>query len=229
MSQLSPAQEIASDERSPNEDRRAAVRYRVEATAPCQSLQGDAVCGRAKVHDVSTYGIGLILGNFISPGTLLAVELENQEGGPVRSLKARVVHIEKHGTDTWLLRCAFINELDEPQLQLFQAHQVKPASPDFRRWVRFPCNVETVCYTCETAPGERRAARILNISAGGIGLLLPCQFSGGTLLHLELPAEAARLALIRVVRIIEHTSGSWFHGCELVDQLGAEELNELLR
>lgn len=229
MSQQSPALEIASDDRSPNEDRRAAMRFRMEASASCQPLQGDAVCGRAEVHDVSIYGIGLILGSPFPAGTILAVELENQEGRAVRSVKARVVHVEEHGTGTWLVGCAFISELDEPQLRLFQAHRVKPTSPDFRRWVRFPCNVETVCYTCETAPGERRPARIVNISAGGIGLLLPCQFSSGTLLHLELPAEAARLALIRVVRVIEHTTGGWFHGCEFVDQLGAEELNDLLR
>src|SRR5262249_17851571 len=104
-----------------------------------------------------------------------------------------------------------------------------PADTFTIRWVRFPCNVETVCYACDTAPGERRPARIVNVSAGGVGLLPPCDFSPGPLLHLELPSEAARLALIRVVRVMQHDAGHWFLGCEFADQLAAEEVKDLVR
>jgi len=139
-----------------------------------------------------------------------------------------VIHIEDEGEERWLVGCAFVAELSAAELREFQAEKTRPAEGDNRRWTRFPCNVETVCYTRETTPGERRPVRILNISAGGVGLLCTCDFCVGTLLHLELPVEAARLALIRVVRVVEHTAGGWFLGCEFVDVLPADELRELL-
>jgi hypothetical protein len=108
---------------------------------------------------------------------------------------------------------------------------VHPTGPDCRRWARFPCNVETACYSCDTAPGERRSGRILNISAGGIGLILRCQFSEGTLLYFELPPEmnlADPRILVRVVRVMEQ-GGGWFLGCEFADQLSDDELRGLLR
>jgi hypothetical protein len=92
--------------------------------------------------------------------------------------------------------------------------------------------VETVCYTCETSPGERRPARVLNISPGGIGLLLPCQFALGTLLHFELPADSnqiSRILLVRVARVMEQSPGMWFLGCEFAHRLDEEELRTLLR
>lgn len=220
---------LPAEPRHPDEERRAMVRYHLHAEATCQSSANHDASWRALVHDVSALGVALEIPEKVAIGAILDVELENQQGSPVRWVLARVVHIEEKRPGSWLAGCAFVSELNESQLQIFQAYKIKPAAPDGRRWVRFPCNVETVCYTCETIPGERRPARILNISAGGIGLLVPCQFSSGALLHLELPAEAARLALIRIVRVVPHASGGWFHGCEFVDQLGSEELQDLVR
>ena len=130
----------------------------------------------------------------------------------------------------WIVGLAFISELDNAELRLFQAERIKPAIADGRRWVRFPCNVETLCYTCETIPGERRKVQILNISAGGIGPLLPCEFSAGTVLRLELPADMtqpARLLLVRVIHCVEMAGRGWMLGCEFADQLGTEELDSI--
>jgi hypothetical protein len=90
--------------------------------------------------------------------------------------------------------------------------------------------VETVCHTCETSPGESQPARVLNISPSGIGLLLPCEFREGTLLHFELPGQLGqppRKILVRVARALEHANGDWFLGCEFVHRLGDRELDEL--
>ena len=128
--------------------------------------------------------------------------------------------------------CAFVRELPDKYLRFFQAGAVHPSGPDCRRWTRFACNVETVCYTAETAPGERRSGRILNISAGGVGLVLRCQFSEGTLLHFELPPEmnlANPQILVRVVRVVPHGDGNWLLGCEFADQLTEDDLQALLR
>jgi hypothetical protein len=157
--------------------------------------------------------------------------LENPARGLTRQVLARAVHVQEWPGRGWLIGCAFAKELDEASLRLLRAERVEPSGGDARRWVRFPCNVETVCQTCETMPGEQRPARILNVSPGGVGLLLPCEFAAGTLLSLEMPAPnggAPRPALVRVVRALPNGPAGWFLGCEFADRLSEQELEGLL-
>lgn len=217
---------------SSNEERRAAVRYRVTLTASYQPADNPSDSRQARIRDISVLGVGLLLSRQLEMGTLLEIELRRANGCPVRTVLARVVHVEAEEHGAWLVGCAFTTELTDAELRLFQAERVRPATPDCRRWVRFPCNVETVCYTCQTAPGESRPARVVNVSAGGIGLLLPCDFAEGTLLHFQMPADMSqpgRAMLVRVVRTLPHAKGVWFLGCEFADRLGDEDLRRLLR
>ena len=213
-------------------ERRATVRYPVSLDASCQAPPGTKnACWRARVREISALGIGLVFQHPLEPSTLLEIDLETAGRSVVRTVLARVVHVEPDPEGGWLVGCAFITELNDAQLQPFRAERLHPAQPDGRRWVRFPCNVETVCYASETAPGEQIRARVLNISPGGIGLLVPCQFEPGTLLHFEPPAPPGQPVLwilIRVVRAIEHTNGDWFLGCEFAHQLDPGELSALL-
>jgi hypothetical protein len=187
---------------------------------------------QARVRDLSTLGIGLLVSHPVELAALLEVELVRGNGTLVRTVLARVIHVEEDGPHSWIVGCAFVSELTDAELSLFHAEAIRPKANDHRRWVRFPCNVETVCYTCETSPGERRPARVLNISPGGIGLLLPCQFDRGTLLQFELPPDSqntSRALLVRVARVVEQTPGMWFLGCEFAHQLEESELQSLLR
>jgi hypothetical protein len=121
--------------------------------------------------------------------------------------------------------------LSDATLRLFDAQRLPTTGGDDRRWVRFPCNVETACYALDSAPGEQSPARIINISAGGMGLMLPCEFSPGTLLRLEVdgtPAHAAGPILLRVVRAIPQRDRDVFHGCEFADPLSPKEFQALL-
>jgi hypothetical protein len=217
---------------SPNEERRAAPRYRVTLTASCRPADAAGPGWRAQIRDISALGVGFLFPGRLELSTLLELDLWKEGRGSVRTVLARVVHVEADTAGAWLIGCAFTAELTDDELRLFQAQRVRPAGADGRRWVRFPCNVETVCYTSETAPGERRPARVVNISPGGIGLLLPCEFLQGTLLHFQLPADVAqpgREMLLRVVRAMEHASGYWFHGCEFAGRLREDDLRALLR
>jgi len=218
---------------SPNEDRRASVRRRGPLRVDYRLVDdGAGFSGQARTRDISNLGIGLITPQLLPLAALLELELRSVNSLLVRPILARVVHVGEETSRTWIVGCAFTDELSAAELALFQAEAVRPKTRDNRRWVRFPCNVETVCYTCETSPGERRPARILNISPGGIGLLLPCQFNEGTLLNFELPAEAnqpGRTLLVRVARVIEQSAGRWFLGCEFADRLEDDELRMLLR
>jgi hypothetical protein len=183
------------------------------------------------VDDISALGVALTLLHPVVPGTLLEVDLECLTRGVLRTLQARVVHTRAGEDGGWVIGCGFTRELGDAELRRFRAQRLRPRGPDNRRWVRFPCDVETACYTRETAPGERWPARVLNISAGGVGLLLPCQFAEGTLLFFEVPPVAglpAGRVLVRIVRTAGQADGNWFLGCEFARRLSAQELGELL-
>jgi hypothetical protein len=218
---------------SSSEERRASVRHRVPLRVAFRLVDDAGGCaGEAPVRDLSNLGIGLILPQPLQLSALVDIELRSARSLLVRPVLARVVHIVEETLRSWIVGCAFTTELTAEELSLFNAEAVRPKVPDSRRWVRFPCNVETVCYTWETSPGERRPARILNISPGGIGLLLPCQFTQGTLLNFELPSgmnRPDRTLLVRVARVIEQSPGVWFLGCEFVHRLDDDELRMLLR
>ncbi len=214
----------------PDQDRRAAVRHPARRGALCHPVAAEAApAWQARVRDVSSLGVGLVLERWVEPCTLLEIDLPRADGGVLRTVLGRVVYVEAETAGAWVVGCAFISELDDAELRLFRAARVKPDGADGRRWVRFPCNVETVCFGGGTAPGERVNARVVNISAGGIGLLLPCQFEEGTLLHFELPGAEARKVLVRVVRALDHANGDWFLGCEFAERLGDDEVRALLQ
>jgi hypothetical protein len=232
MAERTVPSDVNPDDRPANEDRRAAVRRPTTLWVSCRdAAQEGAGRWRVRLLDVSPLGAGLLLPRALKPSTLLRLDLENPARGLFRQVLARVVHVQQNPGGAWLVGCAFAKELDDASLRLLRAERVRPTGDDARRWVRFPCNVETVCQTCETAPGERRPARIVNVSPGGVGLLLPCEFAEGTLLYFELPPEdeqAPRKALVRVVRALEHGSAGWFLGCEFADQLSERELLSLV-
>ena len=224
----SVAEDVAPD--CPGAERRASGRRPSTARVSYQPIAADGDAPKAaRVRDVSALGVGLILPRPVAPGALLRVDFEGVTGGVVRSVLARVVHAAADAGG--VVGCSFVRELDEATLRLFHAGRVGSAAGDGRRWVRFPCNVETACYALDAAPGERSPARIVNISAGGAGLLLPCEFPAGTLLRLDLDGTAARAAgeiLLRVVRAVGRDDGDWLLGCEFADQIGQAELEGLL-
>jgi hypothetical protein len=219
-----------SDERTPNDERRAVVRYRTALAVPLHPV-GKPPTKEARVRDVSIFGIGLHLDETVELSTLLEIELRTPRQALVRTVFARVVHVESITAGGWIVGCAFVGELPEKEMHLFRAERRFAHEQDSRRWVRFPCDLETVCYTSETAPGERHTARIINVSPGGVGVLLRCEFGVGTLLYLDLPPELAHpqpRLLVRVVRVMEHSPGNWFLGCEFAHQLMLKEIKALV-
>jgi hypothetical protein len=213
------------------DERRAVLR---RAPRPAMSVLAVSPDGgpaeQAWVRDISAVGLGLLLPNRLDFGTQLLIDLETATRGVVHSVLARVAHVTRQPDGQWLIGCALVGELDDDVLTAFQASRVRPANSDCRAWVRFPCDIETVCHTVETTPGEQIPARILNVSAGGVGLLLPCQFETRTLLHLVLPAPmgvARPRILVRVVQARPDGHGNWYLGCEFVDQFSDGEMDFL--
>ena len=99
-----------------------------------------------------------------------------------------------------------------------------------RAWVRFPTNQAVCCQPMSgplaDAPEGDWSGRALDISAGGIALVLDRQVEPGTVLSVELPSKPTKLRFLfaRVVHATQEMSGKWILGCSFAWPLSDEEL-----
>jgi hypothetical protein len=108
-------------------DRRVWVRYSCDLEGPCQPAGGSIeVSWSARVRDISRGGIKLHLNRPFETGTILKVDISNEQGDGSRSLMVRVVHVSPQGPSSWSLGCAFDKELTEQDLHFFQVKQKEP-------------------------------------------------------------------------------------------------------
>jgi hypothetical protein len=221
-SEQNSAQQAVADER------RASVRYPCDLETACQPLaEATADAWPARALDLSAGGAALVLFRRFEPGTMLSVRLESPDGEVARTLFLRVVHATPQLDGSWRLGCALAGELGQEELRAFQAEPVRPAEPDCRAWVRFACDVEAPCQAVAPARPGTWSARVLDVSPGGMSLLVPCQFERGALLSIKLPGSTAahpKNVLLRVLRDRPLGSHLWILGCELADHLSDEDL-----
>ena len=96
---------------------------------------------------------------------------------------------------------------------------------DRRTARRYPCLSECIVRMEDVGEPIDWSGMIYNISATGIGLALPFPALVGTILQIEprggcdeLPPLRARVVRCHLQKYV------WFHGCELVAELGDDEL-----
>ncbi len=103
------------------------------------------------------------------------------------------------------------------------------ALADRRVWVRYRCAPETPGQAFNMANYTPQHGRVLNLSGGGMGLLLEKPVVPGTLLKVEIPGwNGNRMLFGRVIHHAEQPGG-WLHGCELTDPVSNTEIRDLLR
>lgn len=73
----------------------------------------------ARVRDLSSGSIGLLLTRRFEPGTLLVIELEKkkQDQSLSHTLVGRVVHATQNTNGGWMLGCTLANKIAEDDLQ----------------------------------------------------------------------------------------------------------------
>jgi hypothetical protein len=102
---------------------------------------------------------------------------------------------------------------------------------DRRAWVRYQADAETVCQPYSAGEDDLWwQARVRDVSAGGVGLLLSRRFEPGAILTIDLWAGAgdgSRSLLGRVRHATRHGT-EWLVGCEFLWTLGDDELHALL-
>jgi serine/threonine protein kinase len=113
----------------------------------------------------------------------------------------------------------------------------KPAGPERRASLRFPCIHGTSCamsaslHPDDAEPVEHWPATVQDVSQGGLGLVVGRRFEKGTVLSVELHSAegtASRSVLASVVRVLPQEFGHWLLGCIFTKPLSKEELQILV-
>jgi hypothetical protein len=99
---------------------------------------------------------------------------------------------------------------------------------DRRAWGRANCDIQTNARPAGGLPDDWRAARVRNISAGGIGMEMACSFTPGVLMSVALPANPEKgmptEVLACVVRCDEMSEGRYAVGCTFAAVLPEADL-----
>jgi PilZ domain len=100
-------------------------------------------------------------------------------------------------------------------------------SPERRAWVRYVCDLITICQPAHSPNREPFLARIRNVARGGINFDIDQRFESGSILSIELPGpigEPVCRLLVCVIHVTPQPGGDWCLGCSFVRELSDEDL-----
>ena len=119
---------------------------------------------------------------------------------------------------------------DEPR----SAHDAPPAAPssDRRSSARFHCDLVAEECAAGGAGHVVCAGRVLNLSEGGLHLVLPRGAEEGSVIHLRIQPEGSSVVVqlpVHVASVFLTPEGQWALACRFLEPLGKETLKALLR
>lgn len=106
----------------------------------------------------------------------------------------------------------------------------RQSTRDRRAWVRFTCDLQVACVPADEDPEILWPARVVNVSQGGVGLLLSRRFEPETLLQVEvqIPEKGfSRPMIVQVKHVTGHDYGGWLMGCSFTQPLDEDEVRQL--
>jgi c-di-GMP-binding flagellar brake protein YcgR len=107
----------ATKTKATGDDKRTHVRFESSVRATYQRVGDPAPESRdAQVLNISATGVGLMLTEGTSPGSLLHLTLHGKQGQPMRSILACVVYSTERASGEVAVGCNFIRELGEDEL-----------------------------------------------------------------------------------------------------------------
>jgi hypothetical protein len=100
-----------------NAEKRLATRYPCDRDVRCavNAGHGERLFGRCR--NLSRGGMGIVVRDRISAGTVLVVELLGRAGATTHSVQVCVVHVRPMPFRGWFLGCAFPEELPDTELK----------------------------------------------------------------------------------------------------------------
>jgi hypothetical protein len=214
------------------DERRVWLRYPADLeTTVLPAGGGDPVRFTARLRNISLGGVSVSVDRPFEPGDLLSVELPGATEQSRCTVLACVVHVHRGAGGEWILGCTFSRELSEEDLEALGAHRERHGPSDQRTWVRFACAVKASYQAIAEEGAAPRPAKVVNVSASGVGLVVGEPVENGTLLSVELHAARGaftRTMLACVVHVTARAEGEWALGCNFIRSLSAEDLKALL-
>jgi c-di-GMP-binding flagellar brake protein YcgR len=212
-------------------ERRAWLRYACDLATNYRLTQpSDESKVPARVRNICAGGINVLVDQPLQRGTILSVELPGTIEQLLCSVLACVIHSTPLSGGNWTAGCALVAELGDDELQRVGAKRLLSPPADQRKWVRFPCDLPSAYRRVRVTERQHTSARVIDISASGVGLLVSHFVNVGTLFSLQLCGPDGQLALTIlacVVRIAAHTGGQWIVGCNFIRELTEKELEPL--
>jgi serine/threonine protein kinase len=99
-------------------ERRASVRYSASLEASCQPTSRlKERCWSARIQDISSSGVCLILRRRFEPGTVLTAELQGKTDTITKTLLVHVMRVHEQSPRKWSVGCAFDRELNDFELK----------------------------------------------------------------------------------------------------------------
>ena len=185
----------------------------------------------ARVRNISLGGVNLIGNRAFQPGELLNVELPGATDVDRCDVLACVVHCAEETPNEWSLGCTFSRELSDDDLVSFGARRERHHPSDQRQWKRFPSNVTATYQLVATDDSRQLPAKVQDVSASGVALIVDHSVENGTLLSVELhnaSGTTERTMLACVVHVNRTADGDWALGCNFIRSLSEEDLKALV-
>jgi hypothetical protein len=221
-----PARRLAAE-------RRLWVRYPCEFETTFSPLRG-SVAGRmeARIRDVSRGGTSLLTDEPCEPGSLLAVELPAANESAATEALAYVVRCSPQAEGGWENGCVFALELPDEELARFGALRQETAQSDQRSWVRFSCKAQATYQRARLKDQTPLPAKLIDISANGIGLQVAEAIEIGSLLNIQIVSLSGGTdlpMLVSVVRVSSKPDRQWLLGCNFLRELSNRELHPFVK
>jgi hypothetical protein len=211
-----------------DDDRRLWARYRTDLRGNLH-LAAERPKVLADVRDLSLGGANLLVETPLPIGQMLTLELPT-DAGETHTVLACVVRAVPEG-GKWSLGCVFSCELSVADLDRLGAQKARAGADDQRVWMRFECAVRAQIRSFSDPVDASHAVQVLDISASGIGLLVPAPLEAGSLLTVDLLDQAGRKVcsiLACIVHTKQRSDGSHAIGCNFIRELSEEELASLV-
>ena len=100
-------------------DRRRALRYPTTLGASCRSVHEAHRRWSAEIQDISTTGVCLRLNRRFERGTVLVVEVLDEQSQPISMLYVKVLWVREIAAKKWETGCTFNAPLDSDQLETY--------------------------------------------------------------------------------------------------------------
>jgi hypothetical protein len=184
----------------------------------------------ATITDLSTSGLGIVLGRRFEPGAGLAVELPASADRCEETFLVKVLKVYPMPGGHWLLGCTFVSALSEETVEtlVHQGEAQKPEAP-----AEAPAT-NGRAGTASTRTGlEKVVANVRFCVCGGDGSAvwftgrrvyprLAWPLEAGARLRFRFPRDGARDEMTVVIEHCEQQQGRWIVYCTRVD--GAQPL-----